>query len=143
MIRRNQEQFGDSKRNFIHGSLTEPLPPADMLVINNVLQHLTNDRILKFIVTNILPANETTKCLFKYALITNDQCAPSEAGAIHTGGYGAVDLSKDPFQLPVVTFYKYNLTDYCKVAQLLELKKLGCKQYVNEGRHMKNFKHDI
>jgi SAM-dependent methyltransferase len=72
----------------------EALPPADLLVSKDVLQHWSNDDILRF-----LPRLQN----YRYALITNGfppkllpkTNYPRKAGA----GYRPIDLAAEPFNL--------------------------------------------
>jgi hypothetical protein len=62
LIQWNQKQFGNSKTKFVKlNAIDDELPDADLITIRQVLQHLSNDQILK-----ILP--KLSK--FKYVLIT-------------------------------------------------------------------------
>lgn len=62
LIKQHQEQFGNPKTKFIKlNAIDDELPDAEMITIRQVLQHLSNDQILK-----ILP--KLSK--FKYVVIS-------------------------------------------------------------------------
>ena len=71
--------------------LDTDLPPADLLICKHVLQHLTNEDIIKFL-------SQTKK--FKYCLITNG-IDPNGNGnqPIGVGDYRPLDLTKKPFNI--------------------------------------------
>ena len=95
-------------------SLVEPLPPADLLLCKDALQHLPNQMIQQFITNNL--------CLgkYKWAIITNDK--GQENKDIAPGGHHYLDLSLPPFNvrglvdLPIQFFVFGN-----KTAQLIYL----------------------
>lgn len=94
LIERNQAKFTRSNIHFFHADATKTgLPPADLLICKDVLQHLSNEDILSFITQ--LPK-------FKYCLITNDidqNTLSSSNPNIHTGGFRQLDLTQAPFNL--------------------------------------------
>jgi SAM-dependent methyltransferase len=62
LVDRNQQQFGNAKTRFLQlNAIDDELPQADLVTIRQVLQHLSNEQILK-----IIP--KLSK--FKYVLIT-------------------------------------------------------------------------
>ncbi|MEO5592685.1 MAG: class I SAM-dependent methyltransferase [Chitinophagaceae bacterium] len=62
LIRHNQSVFQNEHTRFIHlNAITDDLPGADLVIIRQVLQHLSNPQIMKIL-------NKLTR--FKYALIT-------------------------------------------------------------------------
>ena len=94
VIEKNQAEFTQPNIHFYHGdALTTDLPPADLLICKDVLQHLSNEDISSFI--QQLPK-------FKFCLITNDvdrRTLSSSNPDIHTGGFRQLDLTKAPFNL--------------------------------------------
>lgn len=78
-------------------AVTDPLPPADLLIAKDVLQHLSNADILA-----LLPKLSA----FRYALITNgfvpEAAAQTNMDIAPGMEYRPVDLQKPPFSLPGV-----------------------------------------
>ncbi|HEX6438599.1 MAG TPA: class I SAM-dependent methyltransferase [Candidatus Binatia bacterium] len=76
-----RKKYETGKVKFQVGDITEELPAADLLISKDVLQHLSNDLIHKFIKNNL------RKGKYKWVILTNDRSSdnqdiPSE----HTGG---------------------------------------------------------
>jgi hypothetical protein len=96
------------------GDITEDLPAADLLISKDVLQHLSNELIHKFIKNNM------RKSKYKWVILTNDRS--SENRDIKNGGYRMIDLSAPPFNvkglidLPI----KYG-NETSKITSLLDL----------------------
>ena len=82
----------------------EQVGPADLLICKDVLQHLPNSYIHNFL--KILPK-------FKYALITNAiddlNSNNNNVDLPVAGGFRAVDLRCEPFNLPAQLVYDFNL----------------------------------
>lgn len=102
VVEKNQILFGNPLTVFIHGNALEmDLPPADLLICKDVLQHLSNQQIQEFIL-------QFSK--FKYCLITNDvdmDTLSSSNAEINTGWWHTLDLTKPPFNVngrKVLTF---------------------------------------
>lgn len=102
VIKRNIAKYGTSNIIFKHGNAIEmDLPQADLLICKDVLQHLPNEDILKFI-------QQLGK--FKYCLITNDVnpvTLSSDNPEIKHGEDHYLDLSKPPFSLRGVKLIDY------------------------------------
>jgi len=102
------------KIRFQVGDITEELPAADLLISKDVLQHLPNELVQKFIRNNL----RTGK--YKWVLLTNDR-GSGNADTV-PGGYRAIDLAVPPFNvkglvdLPI-TFGR----EVTKVTSLLDL----------------------
>ena len=77
------------KIRFQVGDITDELPAADLLISKDVLQHLSNDLVRKFIRNNLRPGK------YKWAILTNDR--GSGNGDVASGGYRAIDLAAPPF----------------------------------------------
>ncbi len=94
VVKANQEKFGREGVRFIQGDiLAAAIPPADLLIIKDVLQHLSIKNIQEF-----LPKLKS----FQYVLITN--CVrPKEKlnSEIAGGGFRPLDLGLPPFSIPV------------------------------------------
>lgn len=72
---------------FQMGDITEDLPPADLLICKDVLQHLPIELVNKFIRNNL------KKGKYRWALITNDALAAGGNKDTNTGDYRRIDLS--------------------------------------------------
>jgi SAM-dependent methyltransferase len=110
-----KRKYENETTKFKVGDVTDSLPPADLLVCKDVLQHLPNALIKKFIRNNL------RKGKYKWAIITNDR--GPENPDIHAGDYRYINLSAPPFSvkrlvdLPVVFDGAPN-----KIAELLDLR---------------------
>jgi len=106
------------KRNvkFRVGDITEELPGADLLISKDVLQHLPNELVQKFIRNNL------RKGKYKWALLTNDR----GSGNLDTipGGYRAIDLAAPPFDVRGLVDLPINFGgEVTKVTSLLDLRE--------------------
>ena len=106
------------KRNvkFRVGDITEELPGADLLISKDVLQHLPNELVHKFIRNNL------RKGKYKWALLTNDR----GSGNLDTipGGYRAIDLAAPPFEVTGLVDLPINFGgEVTKITSLLDLRK--------------------
>jgi len=99
-----QSKFATERRRFVVANLIQDdLPAADMCVIKDVLQHLSNDSVQRFLHTQ-LPR-------FRYALLTNDIRKARltqllrpwriEKANLDTenGGFRSLKLTSSPFNL--------------------------------------------
>lgn len=73
------------------GDITDDLPAADLLISKDVLQHLSNALVHKFV------SNNLTKGKYKWAILTNDRGTGNRDVA--SGGYRAIDLAAAPFEV--------------------------------------------
>jgi SAM-dependent methyltransferase len=111
-VRRKHET---GRIRFQVGDITEELPAADLLISKDVLQHLSNELVHKFIKNNL----RTGK--YKWVILTNDR-SDSPNRDIQSGGYRTIDLAAPPFgvkgliDLPI-TFGK----ETTKITSLLNL----------------------
>ena len=106
------------KRNvkFRVGDITGELPGADLLISKDVLQHLPNELVHKFIRNNL------RKGKYKWALLTNDR----GSGNLDTipGGYRAIDLAAPPFEVRGLVDLPINFGgEVTKITSLLDLRK--------------------
>lgn len=93
LIEKLNAQYGASKRRFKTvdpGNLA--LPIADLLIVKDVLQHISNDKIHR-IIRNFHK--------YKFILLTNDKWPDPELNnrEIDARGYRLLDLSAPPFSL--------------------------------------------
>lgn len=105
VIEKNIKKYANENVIFVHKNfLDEDLPHADLLLCKHVLQHLTNEDIVKF-------CSQFRK--FKYCLITNEvdpNTLTSDGTGSEVGGMHKVDLSKPPFNVkgtPVLNYRTY------------------------------------
>ena len=86
---RNKHEKGRVK--FQVGDITDELPAAELLISKDVLQHLSNELVHKFIRNNL------RKGKYKWVILTNDR--GSENRDVASGGYRAIDLAAPPFEV--------------------------------------------
>ena len=89
-VRKRHEK---GKIRFQVGDITEDLPAADLLISKDVLQHLSNELVHKFI------ANNLRKGKFKWVILTNDRTGPRQNLDIQPGGHRPIDLAASPFSV--------------------------------------------
>ena len=112
-VRRKHE-----KRNvrFRVGDITEELPGADLLISKDVLQHLPNVLVHKFIRNNL------KKGKYKWVLLTNDRGSGNPDTVL--GGYRAIDLAAPPFEVRGLVDLPINFGgEVTKITSLLDLGK--------------------
>lgn len=112
--RLNRAYRSDSKNFLCLNFLNHDPPSADLLIIKDVLQHLSNESVTQFL-TTCLP-------LYRYALITNDYSRyfvtlngkiPSitsftvKNSETYDGGSRPLDLSVAPFELNAYRALRY------------------------------------
>lgn len=94
VIQNNEKLFATDTIQFTNADATVfELPEADLLLCKDVLQHLPNEDIAKFL---------TQLHKFKHCLITNDispKTYSSKNKDIKRGGIHPIDLTKSPFFL--------------------------------------------
>jgi SAM-dependent methyltransferase len=102
------------KIKFQVGDITDELPAAELLISKDVLQHLSNTRVQKFIRNNL------RKGKYKWVILTNDR--GSENRDIASGGYRAIDLAAPPFEIRGLVDLPINFGDETvKVTSILDL----------------------
>jgi SAM-dependent methyltransferase len=79
------------KIRFQVGDITDELPAADLLISKDVLQHLSNTLVSRFIRNNL------RKGKYKWVILTNDR--GSENHDVANGGFRAIDLAAPPFDV--------------------------------------------
>src|SRR5688572_8499550 len=79
------------KVRFQVGDITDELPPADLLISKDVLQHLSNDLVHKFVRNNLRPGR------YKWVILTNDRGSGNPDVA--SGGHRGIDLAAPPFDV--------------------------------------------
>jgi SAM-dependent methyltransferase len=84
-----RKKYENGRIKFQVGDITEELPAADLLISKDVLQHLSNGLVQKFIRNNL------RKGKYKWAILTNDRGSANQD--VVPGGYRAIDLAAPPF----------------------------------------------
>lgn len=98
VIEKNKKNYESKNIKFFKGSILDKnLPKADLIIVKDVLQHISNKNILKF----LKKING-----YKYALITNDFCRDNKDCA--DGSFRPLNLAAEPFNLngKAVLFYR-------------------------------------
>jgi SAM-dependent methyltransferase len=109
---RNKHEKGRSK--FQVGDITDELPAADLLISKDVLQHLSNELVHRFIRNNL------RKGKYKWVILTNDR--GSENRDVASGGYRAIDLAAPPFEVRGLVDLPIKFGDETsKITSLLDL----------------------
>ena len=110
-VRKKHEK---GKIAFRVGDITEELPAADLLISKDVLQHLSNELVQKFIRNNL------RKGKYKWVLLTNDRGRGN--GDTAPGGYRAIDLAAPPFDVTGLVDLPITFgNEVTKVTSLLDL----------------------
>ena len=95
VVLQSTQKFARDGVHFLHAdAVTEALPPADLLIAKDVLQHWPNADIMTFLAQ--LPK-------YRAALITNTwapEGTPRWNEDIQVGDWRPLDLSRPPFNLP-------------------------------------------
>lgn len=108
----NKHEKGRIK--FQVGDITDELPAAELLISKDVLQHLSNELVHKFIKNNL------RKGKYKWVILTNDR--GSENRDVATGGYRAIDLAAPPFEVRGLVDLPIKFGDETsKITSLLDL----------------------
>jgi len=111
---RNKHETGKIK--FQVGDITDELPAADLLISKDVLQHLSNSLVHKFIRNNL------RKGKYKWVILTNDR--GRENRDIANGGYRAIDLAAPPFEVKGLVDLPIKFDDETsKITSLLDLRQ--------------------
>lgn len=117
VVEADRRKYEKGNVKFQVGDVTETLPPADLLISKDVLQHLSNELVQRFIRNNLQPGK------YKWALITNDR--GSGNGDIAPGSYRAIDLSLPPFAVKGLVDLPIRFGNEHKIAALLDLTRRG------------------
>lgn len=120
VVKENQKSFASDTVSFECLKNYEDLPPADLLICKDVLQHLSNDEVKK--VLSILPR-------YKFALITNDVVGMSRFGEflwksmhpfsaplinreIKIGDYRPLDPTEEPFGIKAKKVFQWQVNKF-------------------------------
>ena len=101
ILERNRQLYGSPSVQFAASpSSAGQLPEADLLIIKDVFQHLSNDAVLDYV-------NVFSK--FRYVLVTN--CFKKSLHLLNTdipdGGFRPVDLRRPPFGLTMASVLEF------------------------------------
>ena len=114
VIEANRSKYQKRGVTFQVGDITAELPPADLLISKDVLQHLPDALVHKFITNNL------KKGKYKWVLLTNDRGIGNTD--IVAGGYRAIDLSAPPFKVTGLVDLPIKFGDeVTKITSLLDL----------------------
>jgi len=109
---RNKHQKGNIR--FEVGDITEELPAADLLISKDVLQHVSNELVHRFIRNNL------RKGKYKWVILTNDRGRDNPD--IASGGWRAIDLAAAPFEVRGLVDLPIKFGDETtKITSLLDL----------------------
>jgi SAM-dependent methyltransferase len=110
LVRKKHER---GRISFRVGDITDELPAADLLISKDVLQHLPNAMVQRFIRNNLRQGK------YKWAILTNDR--RSRNGDTPSGGYRAIDLRLPPFDVKGLADLPITFgTETTKVTSLLD-----------------------
>jgi len=109
-----RQKHEKGKVTFRVGDITEELPAADLLISKDVLQHLSNALVQKFIRNNLKRGK------YKWVILTNDRGGAN--GDTVPGGYRAIDLAAPPFEMKGLVDLPITFgNEATKVTSLLDL----------------------
>jgi len=109
---RNKHETG--KIRFQVGDITEELPAADLLISKDVLQHVSNRLVHRFIRNNL------RKGKYKWVILTNDR--GSHNPDVVNGRFRAIDLAAAPFEVKGLVDLPITFGDETgKITSLLDL----------------------
>lgn len=117
VIDRNEKRFTKPNVHFFHTNfIQEELPPADLLICKDVLQHLPIEDVSTFI-------KQFSK--YKYCLITNDvdrgtgTCVNKDVDR-SLGAYRFLDLTQPPYNVSAERVFMYDKGDSMKLVLLIK-----------------------
>ena len=114
IVEADRKKYESDKVRFQVGDITEELPAADLLISKDVLQHLSNGLVQKFIENNL------RKGKYKWAILTNDRGRGNPD--IQPGGYRAIDLAGPEFEVRGLVDLPIKFgNEITKVTSLLDL----------------------
>jgi len=91
VIAANRKKYERGQITFQVGDISDDLPAADLLISKDVLQHLSNALVQKFVRNNLRRGK------YKWVILTNDRGSQNQD--IEPGGYRAIDLAAPPFDV--------------------------------------------
>ena len=115
VIEADRQKYEKGKITFRVGDITEELPAADLLISKDVLQHLSNALVQKFIRNNLKGGK------YKWVLLTNDRGSSGNGDTV-PGGWQAIDLAAPPFDVKGLVDLPISFgNEVTKVTSLLDL----------------------
>lgn len=101
VVEHNQKEYTKPNIHFFESPENwDKLPPADLLVVKDVLQHLSNEEVQHFL--------DIAKKKFKYALITNGTNPKERTNdEIKTGEYRPLDIRLAPFNVEAKKVFSF------------------------------------
>jgi SAM-dependent methyltransferase len=112
-VRKKHEK---GKIRFQVGDITQDLPAADLLISKDVLQHLSNELVQRFIKNNL------RKGKYRWVILTNDRGGSSQNLDVQPGGYRTIDLAAPPFEVKGLVDLPITFgAEVTKVTSLLDL----------------------
>jgi SAM-dependent methyltransferase len=109
-----RNKYEKGRITFQVGDITDELPAAELLISKDVLQHLSNELVHKFIRNNL------RKGKYKWVILTNDR--GRENRDVASGGYRAIDLAAPPFEVRGLVDLPIKFGDETsKITSLLDL----------------------
>jgi SAM-dependent methyltransferase len=111
-VRKKHEK---GKIKFEVGDITEDLPAADLLISKDVLIHLSNEPIHKFIKNNL------RKGKYKWVILTNNRGSENNSD-IRSGLFRTIDLTAPPFNVKGLVDLPIKFgKEHTKITSLLDL----------------------
>jgi len=99
VVEANRKRFGPRYRFECRDVTNDKLPPTDLLLMKDVLQHWPNSAIQTF-----LPRLKN----YRFAILTNDGCpSPRLNTEIRMTGYRPLDLRQPPFSVAMEELLRY------------------------------------
>lgn len=131
VIEVNKKKYGKPKINFLcKNFLEDKIPNADLIIVKDVLQHLSDDNIKAFL-------NNIKNVKYKYLLITNDVSRFNlNYFDIPNGMYKPLDITKGPYNYSSNILLKYYEKIYLiifaslLIGILILVKTKGYKLYI-------------
>ena len=110
VVEANRRRFGSANVRFAVADIVRgDLPPADLLIVKDVLQHLSNADIA--LVLKKLQG-------YRHVLIVNDvrpDTLTAEPTDIATGGYRLLDVTRPPYSVPGMKVLTWRAADVTKL----------------------------
>jgi len=111
-----RKKHANAKITFQVGDITEELPAADLLISKDVLQHLSNELVDKFIKNNLRQGK------YKWVILTNDRTGPRQNLDIQPGAHRPIDLAAPPFNVKGLVDLPIRFgAETAKITSLLDL----------------------
>lgn len=104
VVEANREKYEADNVHFFHADVVDhDLPPADLLLCKNVLQHLTDDRVHEFLRNHL---HKYPHVLLTNGVRTHNLTAKNRK--IEMGGYRPLDMTRPPFNVDGLKILTYH-----------------------------------